>query len=309
MHYDDDPRYDTQDEPMSSRSGGQRLELGLGLLGLTVAVGLSVYLLRGMNDPVEVASEAPPSPPVVEAPAIPLEEAVAAHDAEPEPVLSPAEQLRAAQSQVDSLQTELDARDVELARLRGELAQRDAGDAEARERYRLRMAALEHDMKGLREALARAQDERDTLRKDLKEALAEVDRQVAENTKLRKTATAFKEANTENLWYAFTNNAKVRICDRGTHNRRESCMSEVDAWFDEAQHATFTSCVNTAQTMPILWEGDGQEVPPTAHRIAARDRERKDDWYVVYCDPTLPEAVAARDITDESPQLFAMMDP
>ena len=86
-------------------------------------------------------------------------------------------------------------------------------------------------------------------------------------------------------------------------------MSDLDAWFDEAQHASFTSCVNTAQAMPILWEADGQEVPETAQRIAARDRERKDDWYVVYCDPSLSESGVARDITEESPQMFALAAP
>jgi hypothetical protein len=129
---------------------------------------------------------------------------------------------------------------------------------------------------------------------------------VARNQKLQATAVAYKTASAENLWSAFTSNAKVRICDRGTHHRRVDCEEELDAFFDDDQHVAFTSCVNTYQAIPMLWEADSDTVPAHAERIDARDRERKDDWYVVYCDPSLPEGGLARDITEETPQIFAV---
>ena len=297
------PDQDPEPTPPAPRRDVTPVAFLLGGIGLVSAIIFSVVLMTW------TPTEAPTAPPV--APEDPTQQPVTALAPEEAPAeeieapRSPADQLRDAQAQVESLQTELDARDAELATLQQQVAARDAKDEAARERSRLRQAAVAREIAGLRDALKVAQDERDGLRSELKDALAEIDRQVAQNTKLRHTAVAYKEANTENLWSAFTNNAKVRICDRGTYHRRADCEADLDTWFDEQQHAAFTSCVNTAQAIPLLWQADGQEVPAQAKQIAARDRERKDEWYVVYCDPTLPEGALARDITEEAPQVFA----
>lgn len=309
MRYDEYPPDQSNDLEPRDEKRKKGVDVGLAVLGLTVAVGLSVYLLRDQFGPdrsdneVAVQSENASAPAVAYAPEQPA--AIPVEDVELKP--SPADQLREAQAQVESLQTELSARDAELTNIKAEIAKRDASDESARIRYRERQVAVQHEIDGLKTALAMAQDERDTLRKDLKEALAEVDRQVVRNKKLTTTAVAYKEASGENLWFAFTNNAKVRICDRGTYRRRESCEADLDAFFDAEQRTAFTNCVNTAQAIPMLWEAEDDTVPSNARKIDARDRERRDDWYVVYCDPTLPEN-APKDITEETPQVFAMLD-
>lgn len=300
MRYDDNsPKDNEQHVPFT---------LIVGALGLAAAlvVGTLAVLGRGEDEEQAALPEAPlPSPPVADAA---LSEEI---QPEPEPEIEPpgpVEQLREAQAQVESLQTELSARNAELAELTDQMERHRASDQEAAARARERQAAIQHQIEGLRAALETARAERDTLRTELREALAELDQQVKRNDRLMTTAVAFKTANTENLWRAFTNNAKVRICDRGTWRRRQACEEDLDAWFDEEQHAAFTECVSTFQAVPMLWEADTEVVPAHAALIDARDRERGDDWYVIYCDPTLPESGAPRDITEQAAPLFAMAD-
>lgn len=304
MQYDQNPN--TQKEP-ESHGAARLIGALIGGVGFAIVVGVGVMVLNERMQP-----EPSELPPVAQddqsLPIVPDEVAEATDELEPPPELSPAEQLREAQHQVETLQTELTARNAELASLEEQLAKRDAVDAAARDRARARQAAVEHEIESLKFELAEARTERDALRADLKEALAEVDRQVKQNDRLRTTAVAFKEASSENLWYAFTNNAKVRICDRGTYKRRQSCEEDLDTWFDDKQHAAFTSCVNTQQAVPMLWKAEDDTIPAQAQRIDARDRERGDDWFVIYCDPSLPETVATRDITEEAAPVFAMSD-
>lgn len=277
------------------------------VLGAAAALGVVAWLVVGRDEVPDTVREevSQARRDVVEEIDEPSDLAAMEQRDETEPgELTPSERLRDAQAQVESLQLELNARNAELVSLKAEVEKRDAADETARERARVRQAAVQKEITSLKEALAAAETERDQLRTDLKSALAEIDKKVEENRKLRTAAVAYKSASSENLWAAFTNNAKVRICDRGTHRRRENCEEELDSFFNEDQHAAFTNCVNTYQAMPMLWEADDQAAPTFAQRVTARDRERKDEWYVVYCDPTLPENRVAKDITEEVPQIF-----
>lgn len=311
MRYDDDRNQTSYYEtPSDNGRSGRSVTLIVGAVGLLVAAGICALMVT-FTQADEDEQAALENPPTSAEPFGTIDDAPVAAVPIPEDALdddlpkSPADQLREAQGRVDSLETELSARDAELAALKQEIARGDEADQAARARARARQDAIQHELQSLRVALNEAVDERDALRGELKEALAEIDRQVHQNVKLRTVAVAYKEASTENLWSAFTNNAKVRICDRGTHRRRVDCEADLDAWFDASQHAAFTSCVNTSQAIPMLWEGDPEVAPANAAPIDARDRERGDNWFVVYCDPSLPQGVIARDITDETPAVFA----
>lgn len=307
----EDYQRDNSDEERTPSENRAGLWIGAGVIGLAAAVGFSIFVLNGLQNALDQPEDQAlrdDEARALELALAPPETLPAAPEPELEPEPSPADQLREAQAQVENLQTELSARDAELASLKSQIADRDATDEAARQRYRERQAAIQHEIASLKEELKTAETERDELRNELKLVLAELDRQVERNQELRYTAVAFKEASSENLWFAFTNNTKVRICDRGSHMRRQSCERDIDAWFDEDQHEAFTTCVNTFQAIPMLWEAKGDTIPPLAKRIDARDRERKDEWYVVYCDPTLPEGAGPRDITEERPQIFAMAD-
>lgn len=304
MRYDQTPQNppSPQGDQPQNRPAGLPLGLIVGGVGLAALVGLTgvLVLLKPAANDEEPTSYAELSVPPTELPA-----SVPPVEPEPEPMISAAEQLREAHAQVEDLQTELTARDAELKNLQDQLTQSKVVDELAQSKARARQAAIQNEIANLRTALTAAQDERDALRADLADALAEVDRQVKQNDRLRTTAVAFKEASSENLWFAFTNNAKIRICDRGTYKRRQACEEDLDAWFDGDQRADFTQCVNTQQAIPMLWRAEGDVIPAQARRVQARDRERGDEWYVIYCDPTLPEPMANRDITEEAAPVFA----
>lgn len=287
------------DKPSRSAYGA-----AVAVLGAAAALGVVAWLVVGRDEVPDSVREEVSQIREDVTEEVPSDLALAEQEVTEPGELTPSERLRDAQAQVESLQLELNARNAELASLKADVEKRDAADEASRERARTRQAAIQKEITSLKEALAAAETERDQLRGELKTALAEIDRKVEENRKLRTAAVAYKSASTENLWAAFTNNAKVRICDRGTHRRRENCEEELDTFFNEEQHAAFTNCVNTYQAMPMLWEAEDESPPTFAKKVAARDRERKDEWYVVYCDPTLPENRVAKDITEEVPQIF-----
>lgn len=293
MPYDD---YKTDNTQPPRPGSGARTAIGAAVvgLGLVVAVGAGILISNRDEDRADLADAyvtQPQTAPVeVQEPPGPTPEELAS-----------AEALREAQGRVQELEAELAARNEELAKLQQGAEEDEAAKARARERAR----AVQNEIASLRVSLAQAEAERDQLRVELKEALAEVDRQIEENRKLRVAAVAFKEASNENLWHAFTNNAKVRICERGTRRGMERCKESVDEFFTEEQHARFTECVSTRQAVPTLWQFDRKEgVPTHASVVDAKDGDFRDEWHVVYCDPTLPES-APMDITEEKPQVFA----
>lgn len=307
MRYDDTPKEPRDPrEPVGVDDSPSRTAYVVAAVVLLAgaAAGVGAWLLVGRDEVPDGPAEAAEAQPMDQSSpmqAMPPE----AVPAEEELIPTPAEQLREAQAKVENLETELTARDAELAAVKKQIADKEQQDEAARERARERQKAIQAEIATLKTALKTAEEERDGLKKELQVALAEIDRKTEENRKLRVAAVNFKHASNQNLWHAFTNNAKVRICDRGTHKRREACSEELDAWFTAEQHAAFETCVSTYQAMPMLWLAeDGQPVPSYAKRIVARDRERKDDWYVVYCDPTLPESGKTNDITEQTPQIF-----
>lgn len=209
--------------------------------------------------------------------------------------------LQAQQAKIEALQSDLEAREAEVAALKAQDIQDESRRAAARERWK----AMEAEIEQLRGALAAAEAERDALRGELKQALADLDTQIAENQRVRQRARVYKKANTQNLWSAFVNNAKVEICDKGTRRAHDRCHSAVDSFFDGDAYTRFAACVNTQQAVPVLQQADRDAKVPT-HSAALPDDNRftRKGWYVLYCDPELPEAVAADDI-DGEPAVFA----
>ncbi|MFT4975819.1 MAG: hypothetical protein ACI8S6_001712 [Myxococcota bacterium] len=209
--------------------------------------------------------------------------------------------LQAQQQEVEALQAQLEEREAELAALRAE----DEHDAERAAAARERWRSMEAEIAGLREQLAAVEAERDELRGELKSALAEIDTQIAENKRVRQRARAYKAANTDNLWSAFLSDAKVQICDKGTRRAHARCHEAVAAFFDASSQERFVGCVDTRSAMPVLQQADrSAEVPTHSAMLPEDNRFTRKGWYVLYCDPTLPETVAAGDI-EADPVRFA----
>lgn len=197
------------------------------------------------------------------------------------------EKVVSAQEKVVKLQTELDAREKELSDLKAKAAGDEAKKKAAAKRWK----EMEDEVARLRVELAAAEQERDQLRTELKQTLRDLDRQISETKKYRAKAEHFQAESTKNLWAAFTNNAKVEICDRGTRKRHEKCHEAVDIAFNQQMRDRFTTCVDTYQAVPVLKKAEkGETLPQFAESLPDDNKFTKKGWYVIFCDPTLPEA-------------------
>ena len=97
-----------------------------------------------------------------------------------------------------------------------------------------------------------AEEEREALRKELKQTIKELDFQVAQSQKYKRKAKRYKMESTTNLWSAFLANAKVKICDRGSRKRHEKCHVAVEEALSSQIRSRFTVCVDTYQSVPVL---------------------------------------------------------
>lgn len=210
-----------------------------------------------------------------------------------------ATKAREAQNRVESLQTQLQAKEAELAQLKQEAE----GDEQKRQAAARKWRAMEAEIEELRETLTVAEQERDEARKELKETIVKLDKQIKKSNRLKKKAEVFREKakeykseSTQNLWSSFKNDAKVQICDRGTRKRHEKCHDSVNAAFDARMRDQFTVCVDTYQAVPVLKKAEKDEQLPQFASWLDDEEKFTKDWYVIFCDPTLPEAGVDRSL-------------
>lgn len=195
-------------------------------------------------------------------------------------VKTEAERANDAIARVTALQAELAAKEAELAKLKGDKQK----TAAARSR-------LNDEVAFLRVQLAQAEEEREALRKELQQTVKELDFQIAQSKKFKRKAKRYKMESTTNLWSAFLANAKITICNRGTKRRHEKCHAAVDEALANAMRARFTVCVDTYQSVPVLKQAEkGTALPRYGVKLSEDNKFTKKGWYVLFCDPTLPEA-------------------
>ncbi len=198
------------------------------------------------------------------------------------------------QEKVTSLQSSLAEKEEELSRLRA----KEKGNKERRIEAQKRWKELEADIATLRVQLASAEQERDELREELKETIVKLDKQIKETKKFKSKAKKYRRESTQNLWTAFVNEAKVKGCNRGSKRRHDKCWTAFEAGLTGVMQERFTTCVNTYQAVPILRKVEnGAALPSFAEWLPQDDRFTK-NWYVIFCDPSLPEK---RDVDLDAP--------
>jgi len=132
--------------------------------------------------------------------------------------------LNNAQQKVLDLQSQLDSKEKELSDMKAQDEKDEAKKAAAVKKWK----AMEQEIADLEVKLAQAESERDQLRTELQDTLVKLDHEIAEKEKAVKLAKKYKRESVDNLWTAFTANAKVEICDKGTRKRHENCHEAVD---------------------------------------------------------------------------------
>ena len=86
---------------------------------------------------------------------------------------------------------------------------------------------------------------------------------------------------------------KRRICDSGSKRRHVKCWEAVQESLNASVRTQFETCVNTYQAVPVLQKNPkffpkDSDLPPFSSWLNKKSKFTK-KWYIVYCDPTLPE--------------------
>lgn len=158
------------------------------------------------------------------------------------------------------------------------------------------------------------------LKKELEGKLAELealkvqlDTALAEKAQLeldlsasrQETSTARAEtqvARTETVdakWEGFKAEAAVQICEKGNRNKLSKCKEEVASALTSTRARSYKHCISSGQATPRLVKKDKKDesaLPNWAEWYNQNSSFTEDTWYIVFCDPTLPESTLSSDI-------------
>jgi len=198
------------------------------------------------------------------------------------------------QAEVKSLQEQVVEREAELLKLKTKIKKTDIDRKAAKKRWK----ELEKEIALLHVRLAAAEQERDELKVELQDTLKELNIQVKLTKKYKAKAKKYRRESTENLWSAFQAEAKVSGCDRGTRRRHEKCHEAFNLAMTPKMKERFRNCVDTYQAVPVLKKKKRDDELPGFSVYLNEDSRFTEDWYIIFCDPTLPEAKDT-DLDDE----------
>ena len=109
------------------------------------------------------------------------------------------------------------------------------------------------------------------------------------NKREHETQSKYKKQSTKNLWQAFGAEARNQGCNRGSKKRHEKCWEAFDLSMSDTMKQRFTTCVNTYQAVPILKKAERGESLPSFSEWLSKENKYTKGWYVIFCDPSLPE--------------------
>ena len=182
-----------------------------------------------------------------------------------------------AQIKVDNLQGEIAVKEEEIAKL----------ETKAKQSVALRKELIRRkaELKGLKQKLDAAEQERTDLIDKLEEALQEVS--VAKGV-----ARQAKRETMDERWERFLAETMLQVCEKGTRNKLEKCRNVVQAAFSVERERRYRECVRARNSTPQLRQADKstKELPMFAEWLDQDSRFTKNRWYFLFCDPTLPEA-------------------
>lgn len=195
--------------------------------------------------------------------------------------------LTDAQSKVQDLEGQVKDKESRIADLEKRADQRTA----AGRKIMAELDVARAELTSLREELARAVSEKQV-------ALAELERTVEtlRQTEVTLEQTQGKLALAEgdvlaSRWRSFQQDAQLEICERGARRKMGKCRESVQAVLGADVERSYRHCLKSGQAVPGLREAtkDLVGLPDHARWLNEDDRVVK-GWYLVLCDPTLPEA-------------------
>jgi hypothetical protein len=195
-------------------------------------------------------------------------------------------ELETAQNKVQFLEKEVGDREALVTELETTMAARSA----AGRNMAAELAQAKRDLEEARSQLAIAQQEKEQLVVELtqtKEQLAVTEQKLGEQKVMTERA---KEDALVNKWYRFVNDGQLEICEKGNRKKLGGCREAVQATLmTNARRDKFAHCVRSGQAVPSVKELEkGVSLPEFSEMIDEEMKQTK-GWYVMFCDPTLPE--------------------
>jgi hypothetical protein len=152
------------------------------------------------------------------------------------------------------------------------------------------LAQVKKDLAEAREELEIARQEKERLIVELtqtKEQLARTEEALVVQTGLTQRA---KEDALVNKWYRFISDAQLEVCEKGNRKKLGNCREVLEATLmTNVRRDKFAHCVRSGQAVPTVRELQKEESLPDFSEMLDESQKQTKDWYVLFCDPTLPE--------------------
>lgn len=197
----------------------------------------------------------------------------------------------------EAARTELETASAKVADLEGRVTKKE-DEVKVLE---LKVKKAKGQSAALKKELEAKQAELTELQAQLSEAQAEQERLRGEltvsqeETRVAREETRVAQGETVDAqWVGFKADVVLSICEKGNRKRMETCREEVRTALDGKRAARFKQCVGSRQAQPRLVRVDDKEkdpeLPKWSEWFNQESKFTQDKWYIVFCDPTLPEA-------------------
>jgi hypothetical protein len=199
-----------------------------------------------------------------------------------------ANELASATNKVTVLETDVKAKEAHVAELETEMQKRAQRGAELVKQ----LEAAKAELADVKAQLVTAQAEKAKVEQELQITVAKLeDTQQKLVVQTQMTERAKEDALT-NKYERFKDQSQLDICEKGNRKKLGKCKEAVIGYLSTNDvRDKFAHCVRSGQAVPSvveMTEKDGK-LPDFSQWLNQDDKIVK-DWYLLLCDPTLPES-------------------
>jgi len=201
-------------------------------------------------------------------------------------ILEKTNELEEAQDKVQTLSTTVNEKEAKVQNLEDEMKRRSVrGAALVRE-----LEQAKAELQDAKVALQVAQEEKNQLLDELKETVIELEKTETELVEQKEKTEYAKEDALTNKWFRFINDAQLEVCERGNRKKLGKCREAIEALLTDPNiRDQFTHCVRSGQATPSVHELEKKSSLPEFSQWLNQEDKIVRDWYLLLCDPTLPE--------------------
>jgi predicted nucleic acid-binding Zn-ribbon protein len=210
--------------------------------------------------------------------------------------------LNDAEEKVQSLSSKVSDQEAQVVALETEMKKRGV---RGKQLYR-ELKEAKAQLVTLKEQLSVAVEEKEQLVVELKLTVERLEKteQTLETTKGKLKIA--KEDVLKNRWVGFVQDAMLQVCEKGNRKKMGRCRETITASLDVEFRNKYRHCIKAGQSVPAVMEAGKKQrdLPQYAEWLGQESRVTK-GWYILFCDPTLPEAA---DLTEVLKRLDAPVE-